>query len=137
MPGTIGNISACSLCCESFKFYNNLDKYFHFLRHYNEKRLIAGSRVDDFGPREKQRNVELVAQLKTLVNYHKDLSQNDPKFKVPPGSTDWLDDTELARLQAMVSAMDRNQIKPGKCRIPKSGEHWAQRSQEISEEDEP
>ena len=82
MLGTVGNISQCNLCSESFKFYNSLDKYFHFLRHYNEKRLLAGSRVEEFSPREKQQNVELVADLKTLVNYHKALSQNDPKFQV-------------------------------------------------------
>ena len=124
MPGSIGSVSECSICRESLRFYNNLDKYFHFLRHYNEKRLIAGNPADDQSPREKQQNVELVAQLKILVNYHKGMSQNDPTFQVlsiriyadqllvtplqvPPGSTDWLDDKDLARLQEKVSAMDK------------------------------
>ena len=29
----------CNICLESLKFYNCLDKYFHFLRHYNENTL--------------------------------------------------------------------------------------------------
>ena len=82
MPGTIGKLNDCSVCGESLRFYNNLDKYFHFLRHYNEKRLAAGNWLDDQTPRERQRNIEVVAQLKTLVNYHKGLSQNDPTFQV-------------------------------------------------------
>ena len=68
----------------------------------------------------------MVAQLKTLVNYHKSLSQNDPTFQViieettnadksalqvPLGSTDWLDDKDLARLQQIIAEMDKRNEK--------------------------
>ena len=36
----------CSICRESLKFYNSLDCYFHFLRHYNQSVFLAGSRVE-------------------------------------------------------------------------------------------
>ena len=69
--------------------------------------------------------MEVVARLKALVNHYKSLSQEDPKFQVlylmmklsqvmcqvPPGSTAWLDETELARRQAMASARVRDRIK--------------------------
>ena len=29
-------MSECTVCGESLRFYNCLDRYFHFLRHYNE-----------------------------------------------------------------------------------------------------
>ena len=82
MPGSVGNILECITCYESLRFYNNLDKYFHFLRHYNEKRLLAGQGMEDQTMGERRRNVEIVAELKTLVNYHKSLSQADPSFQV-------------------------------------------------------
>ena len=40
MPGReVWDENFCYICLESFKFYNCLDKYFHFLRHYNENSL--------------------------------------------------------------------------------------------------
>ena len=35
----------CNICLESLKFYNCLDKYFHFLRHYNENTLKVFIRI--------------------------------------------------------------------------------------------
>ena len=122
---SVDNLSECSFCFESFKFSSSVDKYFHFLRHYSEHNLRPDRCSQSVSSRENIRNVEVVARLKALVNHYKSLSQEDPKFQVlylmmklsqvmcqvPPGSTAWLDETELARRQAMASARVRDRIK--------------------------
>ena len=73
LPACLGMlaISQCNICSESLKFYSSLDNYFHFLRHYNEKRILAKSHENELSPRKKQENKELVAELKKYVIYFK------------------------------------------------------------------
>ena len=125
--------SECKVCGESFRFYNCLDKYFHYDRHFNEfafqvtwissysksdlkrfstlhfQKAGCGNFEDNLD--KKEENYYLVQDLRLRIAKNKKLVFEDPIYKVPPCSKEWLEDKDLARLQQMIYIKEKRMKK--------------------------